>query len=103
MVLIDTIKHDLDVIANQNPNDAIIFAADLNQLNVTRLTQECGMTMINQDITHALKLSTIFCLCLTYLLLYDIQLYCENKAHANTDVTREQHITYIYYNCYRSK
>ena len=65
-LFIDTIKHDIDVIANQNPNDVIIFAGDLNQLNVTWLTQECGMTMINQPTNQPInrrmapKFSTIF-------------------------------------------
>jgi len=35
--LVDTFKHELDLIANQNPNAVIIFAGDLNQLNVTGL------------------------------------------------------------------
>ena len=37
-MLIVAIKYDLDVIAKQNPDAVIIFAGDLNQLNVTWLT-----------------------------------------------------------------
>jgi len=72
-LLIDTIKQDLDTITHQNPNALIIFAGDLNQLNVTWLSQECGMTMINRDITHGSKiLDRCFCFCAIYLLLHDI-------------------------------
>jgi len=79
--LVDAVKHELDLIANQNPNAVIIFAGDLNQLNVTGLLWNVARLWSAKILRMAPKFSTIFFyLCPTYLLLY-IQLYCENKAH----------------------
>jgi len=54
--LIDTIKKDLEFIAVHTPNAMIIFSGDLNQLNTAFLCYECGLIMINDDVTHGSKI-----------------------------------------------
>lgn len=50
--LLDTIADDLEEITICNPNAAIVITGDLNSLNTDYFVCDCGLSLINDAVTH---------------------------------------------------
>ena len=50
--LVNKISNDLDYINLHTPDAVIVFAGDLNSLPIDFLTQDFGLTLLNDTITH---------------------------------------------------
>jgi hypothetical protein len=60
--LVNKISNDLDYINIHNPDAVIVFAGDLNSLPTDFLTQDFGLTLLNETITHGSRvLDKFFC------------------------------------------
>ena len=60
--LVNKISNDLDYINIHTPDAVIVFAGDLNSLPIDFLTQDFGLTLLNDTVTHGSRvLDKFFC------------------------------------------